>query len=94
MRQVSIKELRKALGQELESLPFVITKRGIPIAKCTPISKCTPDEAEKCTPDSQEYTSECTPNKQVIIQDKKAKIEKMPGGSDVFFKPMPKKPKK
>ena len=46
MRQVSIKELRKALGQELESLPFVITKRGIPIAKCTPISKCTPDEAE------------------------------------------------
>ena len=39
MRKVSIKELRKALGKELDNLPFAITKRGVVIAKCTP-EKC------------------------------------------------------
>jgi len=51
MRQVSIKELRKSLGKELDNLPFVIMKRGVPIAKCTPCMKSTPDIGSKCTLD-------------------------------------------
>jgi len=49
MRKVSIKELRKTLGKELDNLPFAITKRGFLIAQVTPCPKVTP---EKCTPDN------------------------------------------
>ena len=49
MREVSIKALRKSLSSELGNLPFIITKRGVPIAKCTPYGECTPDIGSKCT---------------------------------------------
>lgn len=35
MRQVTIKQLRDNLSKELESVPFIITKNGKPLAKCT-----------------------------------------------------------
>ena len=35
MREVTIKQLRSNLSLELESVPFVITRQGKPVAKCT-----------------------------------------------------------
>jgi len=35
MRKINIRELRKNLAQELNNLPFIITRRGNKIAMCT-----------------------------------------------------------
>jgi len=56
MREVSIKLLRKSLSSELGNLPFIITKRGVPIAKCTPYVKSTPGIGSKCTPEFKPYS--------------------------------------
>ena len=62
MRKVSIKELRKTLGRELDNLPFAITRRGVVIAECTLVkstlqSKCTPAKSTpqpKSTPKNKD----------------------------------------
>ena len=83
MREVSIKALRKSLSSELGNLPFVVTKRGVPIAKCTPYVECTPEDCVKCTPKIDEKSR---------VADKILDvIAKKP--STQFFNPQPKKGK-
>ena len=91
MRQISIKQLRMAPGKELEDLPFAITMRGKPIAKCTPYIECTPEakkETLKCTP-----TPKCTPKKIIKTVDDATEFVGYICGQPVY-RDKPKKAKK
>ena len=81
MRKVSIKELHKATGKELNNLPFIITRRDVPIAQVTSIDKVTPKTQEKVTPGSEKVTpgsEKVTFQPKVTPESKKKELEVTP----------------